>query len=299
MDIINGILKIIMSIQLVDVIDIILLTILMYNIMKLMDKTNTLKVFWGIVMIFIASIVLRSFELKTMNYLLDNFFQVSILALIILFQPELRRMLERLGMGINQLTRFKLSDKLEQANMNAEEKQREHCISCIAEACDSMSKAKTGALIVMEMRDNLDDLVADRGMVINADISTEYLLSLFEKNTPLHDGAVIIRNYRIFAAACYLKQLGREYTRQVSMSLGTRHMAAIGQSTQCDALIIVVSEETGNISVAIDGQLTRDLSKQGLINILRRKLISTRPKTFGNMIASSIRRKNEQNKDGE
>ena len=188
---------------------------------------------------------------------------MGILAIIIVFQPELRRILEKVG-------RTKVSTialTIEQSD--AANNPRDIAIKGIAEACEMLHNTKTGALIIIERQIKLGDII-EKAQVVNADPNPELFCNLFFNKAPLHDGAVIIRNNRIYAAGCFLPNTTKD--QYLPAALGSRHRAAVGMSENSDALVIVVSEETGTISIAMDGQLTRDLNKESLTNILRSKM---------------------------
>lgn len=254
--------------------DIFLLTILVYYIIKLMKETRAAQLLKGIgilVLVYVlAKVVLK---LQAITYIVENFFQVGIIAIIIIFQPELRRILEKVG-------RTRIITPATSTAYDATA--RSSAIAEIADACQRMHESKTGALIVIERTTKISEYIKENNSIINANVEANLLCNLFFNKAPLHDGAVIIRENRIYAAACYLPM--PENDSYLPNELGTRHRAAIGLSEKSDAIIIVVSEETGKISVASDGQLTRNISKEELENILRktmpddsqRKLIKTR-----------------------
>lgn len=219
----------------------------------------------GIGILIIIFLLVQVCQLKAMSYLMENFLQVGIMAIIIVFQPELRRILEKVGRTKVRTIALNIE------KMGTNDNPREKAINEIAQACDDMHRSKTGALIVIERDTKLGDVV-EESTIINAEADSKLLLNLFYKGSPLHDGAVVIRANRVYAAGCFIKHTAKA---DVSWELGSRHRAAIAMSENSDALIIVVSEETGAISVAHDGQLTRDLSKENLINILKIKMPGT------------------------
>ena len=249
-----------MSVTVFDVIDILLLTFLVYSLIKLMRETRAMQLLKGIFLLLIVFILVKSFDLKVMGYLIDNFLQVGIIALIIVFQPELRRILEKVG-------RAKVSTLGGSSERIATD--RDKAIAGIAEACARLHDSKTGALIVIERETRLGDIIEkETTSVINAECEPELFCNIFYNKAPLHDGAVIIRNFKIYAAGCFLPNTQKD--QYLSTDLGSRHRAAVGMSENSDALVIVVSEETGNISVALDGQLSRDQTPESLITIMRK-----------------------------
>ncbi len=262
-DIFQNFLRVVMSITVFDVIDILLLTYLVYMVLKLMKETRAEQLMKGILILVLMFMVVQVCQLKVMSFIFENFFQVGIIAIVVVFQPELRRILERVG-------RAKVPNISLGADSDAESSAaREAAITGIAEACERLHMTKTGALIVVERQTKLGD-ITEKSTIINAAPEPELFCNLFYNKAPLHDGAIIIRDNRIYAAGCFLPNTNKD--QYLSSDLGSRHRAAIGMSENADSLVIVVSEETGTISVAENGQLTRGLSKEALIKILRRKM---------------------------
>lgn len=282
-DVFQNFTRIILSIDFFDVLDILILTFLVYYVIKLMRDTRAMQLFKGIIFIVILFIVVQIFELKAMGFIMDNFLQVGIIAIIIVFQPELRRILEKVGRTrVGTFTQS--TDKVVGAASA-----RENAINGIAEACSRLHDSKTGALIVIERETKLGEIIEkETTSVINAECEPELFCNLFYNKAPLHDGAVIIRDNRIYAAGCFLPNTQKD--QYLSTDLGSRHRAAVGMSENSDALVIVVSEETGTISVAKDGQLTRDLSRDALVNILRSLMPGT--------VMKNTKRKQKQRSDG-
>ena len=259
-DIFGNFVRIFQSVTIFDVLDIILLTILVYSLIKLMRETRAMQLLKGIFLLLLVFILVKSFDLKVMGYLIDNFSQVGMIALIIVFQPELRRILEKVG-------RAKVSTLAGPSDKSASA--RDKAILGIAEACSRLHDSKTGALIVIERETKLGDIIEkETTSIINAECEPELFCNIFYNKAPLHDGAVIIRNFRIYAAGCFLPNTQKDQC--LSTELGSRHRAAVGMSENSDALVIVISEETGNISVALDGQLSRDQTRESLITIMRK-----------------------------
>ena len=263
-DIFQNFIRVVMSITVFDIIDILLLTYLIYVIIKLMRETRAEQLMKGILILLLIFVVVQICQLKVMSFLFENFFQVGIIAIVVVFQPELRRILERVGRAKVPNLTFGL-----QSSDNESSAARDAAINGISEACERLHRTKTGALIVIERQGRLGD-ITEKATVINAAPEPDLICNLFYNKAPLHDGAIIIRDYRIYAAGCFLPNTSKD--QYLSSDLGSRHRAAIGMSENADSLVIVVSEETGAISVAENGQLTRGLSKEALVNILQKKM---------------------------
>lgn len=260
--------NIIHSLNIFDVLDILILTFLVYYVIKLLRETRAMQLLKGIFFIIVIFILVKIFNLRAMSFLLDNFLQVGIIAIMIVFQPELRRILEKVG-GTKVAT-FAQSVEKNAGNTSV----RERAILGIADACARLHDSKTGALIVIERETKLGDIIEkETTSIINAECEPELFCNLFYNKAPLHDGAVIIRDNRIYAAGCFLPNTQKD--QFLSTELGSRHRAAVGMSENSDALVIVVSEETGTISVALDGQLSRDLTRDGLVTILQKYMPGT------------------------
>lgn len=240
-----------------NLVDIGILAVLIYNVIKLVMHTRANSLFKGIAVILILAWISDVMQISALNWLLQQVISMGFLAIVIVFQPELRRALDQLGRS--KLTRQMFSTSKKQRSTNTE-----HHVSEIVHALSNMSRKKIGALIVFERSTSLGDIV-ESGTVVDAEISDPLIENIFEPNTPLHDGAMIIRDERIVAAACIL-QLSDDYT--ISRELGTRHRAAIGITESTDAVSLIVSEETGIISMARDGKLTRYLDAKSLSILL-------------------------------
>lgn len=239
-------------IKITDLIDIFIVTFILYKALKFIRDTRTVHLLKGVVVLIVVMQVSQFAKLHTVNYLLSNALQLGMIAIIIVFQPELRRALEQLGrttMG----QWFNFEDR-------ADDIEKEKMIKEVKESCVSMSKSHIGALIVMEREIKIGDIVGT-GITINADVSAELLTNIFVPKTPLHDGAVIIRNNKIEAASCFLPL---SQNPNVSKELGTRHRAGLGMSEESDAVVVIVSEETGNISIACGGELYMKLTPEAL-----------------------------------
>lgn len=248
------------AIGVADVIDILVVAVGLYYLFRFIRQRRASKLAVGIVLLIVLYLLSQVFELNTINFVMDNLFQVGIIAAMIVFQPELRSLLESFG---GQTKRFR-----DLAGHTADE--NEVAVEQIAEAASALSRERTGALMVIQRNTPLGDYI-NSGTVINADVSAILLRNLFFNKSPLHDGAVIIRDGRIHAAGCFLPLSSDE---DIMKELGTRHRAAIGASENSDAVIIVVSEENGIISVAREGELTCDFDKDSLSAYLRELFVT-------------------------
>ncbi len=240
-----------MPAPLLDLLDILLVTVLIYQLLLLIRGTRAVQLVMGLVVLFVLYAVSRLLGLVTVNWLLSYVGIVIPIAFLILFQPELRRMLEQLGRGGVLSTAF--GPPLGRAEAI-------RLVSDVARAARVLSIRKTGALVVLERNTGLTDVV-ETGIRVDATVTVPLLLTIFYPNTPLHDGAVVLRGNRVLAAACLLP-LSENPT--LSKTLGTRHRAAIGIAEQTDAVAVIVSAETGVISVAREGELRRGLSEEEL-----------------------------------
>ena len=246
------------TIQVMDVVDILLVAFVIYKIILMLQTTSSARIAKSLVIILLLTAATSLLNMYLMNYLLDKILEIGLIALVIMFQPELRRMLEKLG---SKSFREILSMKEEQRNID-------RVISETVRACEIMSRERTGVLIVFERTTSLEDY-QKTGTVIDARVSSELLRNIFFTKASLHDGAVIIRNERIAAAGCVLPLTENH---NISSDLGTRHRAGIGMSEVSDAVVVIVSEETGTISVAISGMLKRHLAPQTLEKLLLNEL---------------------------
>ena len=239
--------------QLNDLLDILIVAVLIYQMIMLTRDTRASEVLKGFLLLVGASLLSSLLGLTAVTWVLKQILSNGALVLVVLFQPEIRRVLEQLGRGA----------KMEHFQSDGEENQR--IISEITQCLTSLSRRRVGALIVFERRTGLKD-VMETGTRLDSTISAPLLENIFEPNTPLHDGAVIIRGTRIVSAACMLTTLSE--SNAITRDLGTRHRAAIGISETTDALVLIVSEETGVISMARDGKLTRHLDAKAIGEIL-------------------------------
>ena len=255
-----------------DFLDIIIVAYLIYKAIGFVRRTNSNNLAKGLVVFLLALWGSDIFSLTMINFLLRKTAELGLIALLILFQPELRRLLERMGSGFA-------------SGRSSSGTVMDSAISQTVQACCDMSDSKTGALIIFERGVALNSIIST-GTVINADTTAELLKNMFFNKAPLHDGAVIIRDGRIAAAGCVLPLTQRT---NLSKDLGMRHRAGIGLSEESDAVIIVVSEETGAISVAMDGMLKRHLSGEALDKLLRSELTREEDSTEKHSFMDNIR----------
>ena len=237
-----------------DIIEIIIIAIVLYQVMGWFKKSRAWTLFKGIAVLALCWLVAAVFDLNTILWIFRNTISVGIIAIIIIFQPELRRALEQLGKQNIIATLFDSSSSEKRERFTAK------TMNELIKAAFEMSKNKTGALIVIEQNVALGDYERT-GIPIDAVVSSQLLVNIFEHNTPLHDGAVIMRNNRIVAATCYLPLSD---SLEINKELGTRHRAGIGISEVSDSMTIIVSEETGDVSVAVGGELFRGLDADNL-----------------------------------
>lgn len=255
MELLNVAINSVKNISFSSIMDIIVVTFIFYKTYMLIKETRAEQLLKGIILIVFLIPISSFFNLTMLNWILTKTITIGVLSFIIIFQPEIRSALEHLG-------RTTFLDK----PIIEDEEKLEKIIGEITNAADSLSKNKTGALIIIEQLTGLQD-IANSGIKLDAELSSALLENIFVVNTPLHDGATIIRNDRIMSAACILPLTNN---RNINKKLGTRHRAAIGISENSDALIVIVSEETGIISLAVNGNLTRNYDSEKLRNILVR-----------------------------
>lgn len=251
----NSLGKTLPTITLIDVIDILLVALLIYSVINLIRTTSAARIAKAIIIVILITFLTEILNLHTANYVMSNVLEIGIVALVIVFQPELRRMLEKLG-GRS----FK-----ELVGRGTVAADAEDMIKQTVEACRIMSQERVGALIVME-RDNSLEQICKSGTTVDAVVSQELIRNIFFPKASLHDGAIVISGDRILSAGCVLPL---SENRQLSTDLGTRHRAGVGISEISDALVIIVSEETGTISVADGGMLKRHLAAETLEKMLR------------------------------
>lgn len=269
-----------------DIIEILLIAFVIYQLIKWLRGTRAWVVFKGIAVILLIAVVAMIFELTTILWILSNTINVGIIAILIIFQPEFRRALESLGRR-NFITGLLLNDEGVGSIQATNE-----CIEEIVYATEEMSKTKTGALIVIEREIHLTEH-QNTGIPIDAVVTSQLLMNIFEHNTPLHDGAIIIRDNRVVAATCYLPLSDN---MSLSKELGTRHRAAVGITEVSDCLVIIVSEENGYISLATGGNIIRNVNREYLLNKLGVKTaakVEFRPLQILKGRRSNVRKNNE------
>ena len=251
--------KYLRTMSLADIVDVLIVAVLIYVCIGLIRRTNANRLARGIVLILLALVVSDIARLKMVNSLMRRIVELGLIAIVVIFQPEIRRLLERMGSG-------KFAYFFGAAGAPAT---MESVINQTVLACASMSESRTGALIVFERTSSLNGQIAT-GTVVTAEVSSELLRNIFFVNSPLHDGAVIMRDGRLAAAGCMLPLSNNA---SLSPDLGMRHRAGIGMSEHSDAVVAIVSEETGSISVAMDGMLKRHLTPDTFGKILRAELM--------------------------
>ena len=246
------------------ILDISIVVFLAYSLIKITKSSRAWQLLKGIALLIVAQWLSKVLNLSLLNYILSAFMSWGVILLIVIFQPEIRRALEQLG--TNKLTRFFGFDNKDIAKKTKED------IYKVVIAANELAKTRTGALIVIERDIKIKDIVST-GIIIDSEVSPQLLVNIFVPKTPLHDGAVVISNNRIAAAACMLPLAS---SADIAKELGTRHRAAIGISKESDSIAIVVSEETGKISVAKDGTLIADVREDVLKKILISNIVTKR-----------------------
>lgn len=243
-----------------SLLDVVIVVFLLYKLFQILQGTRAWQLLKGILFLILATFLSDLLKLNILNYILSSVMTYGVFMLIVIFQPELRRALEQLG--TNKFSKYFGMDN----DVNTKIKEN---IYKIAIAAMELSKTGTGALIVMEREIKIQDITST-GIVMNAEISPQLLVNIFEPKTPLHDGAVVISNHKIAAASCMLPLAD---DKDIARELGTRHRAAIGISKESDCIVVVVSEETGKVSIAKDGTLIADVREDVLKKILLKNLI--------------------------
>lgn len=261
----NAFLSIVQSIGIFDILDIAIITIIIYRVLTLLKKTRAFQLLKGVILVLAVYIFAIRFKLKTLKFVIQNLLQVGLIALLVVFQPEVRRALEQVGNANVLMANLFKKKTPEQAEIDRLRK----AIAAICDSVEKMSEDRTGALIVMEKFGKLDT-IKQSGTFINADITPELIGTIFYEGTPLHDGATIIHDGRITHAGCVLPLSDN---LEISKEMGTRHRAALGLSEVSDAIPLVVSEETGTISFAKNGVLVRHLDRQSLYDMLTKEFI--------------------------
>src|SRR5690606_2384450 len=247
-----------------DIIDVGIVAFIIYKMMLLVRGTRAVQLLKGIFVLVATWAISTWFDLYTLKWLMNQMFTFGIVTVLIIFQPELRRVLEQLGRG----NLFSRSSTLDRTDLNEQ-------IDEIIRAVRSMSKRKIGALIVFERKTGVTEMI-ESGIALESKISSELLLNIFTPNSPLHDGAVIIRANQIMAAGCYLPLSENPF---ISKELGTRHRAEIGVSEVSYAISLIVSEETGQVSLSINGMIVRDINEESLISKLYEELSPSKEST--------------------
>lgn len=249
---------------LASAVDILLVWYVIYKLIMVIRGTKAVQLLKGIFVILLVRLVSEFFGLKTLSWIMQQAINWGVLAIIIIFQPELRRALEQLGRG-----------KFFSRSGTPEDEEQEKTVNAIIKATDYMAKRRIGALISIERETGMSDYI-ETGIPLNSKISSELLINIFIPNTPLHDGAVILQKNSVAAAACYLPLSESPF---ISKELGTRHRAALGISEVTDSLTVVVSEETGSISMTKNGELYRDLNAEAFKEALSNELLVSSSKS--------------------
>ena len=266
-----------------DYIDIILVAVLIYYCIKFLSETRSGSVVKGILLLFVAFLIAKWLQLNAISYIIDNTVQLGFLAVIVVFQPELRSALEKVGRtNFKSLTTPQGGEKIDSINNMIDE---------TVDSINDMSKRKIGALIVFENNTRLGEVIKT-GISLNCDFSSQTVVTVFFPKSPLHDGAMIVRDCKILAAGCLLPLT----QQQINKALGTRHRAAVGMSEISDALVVVVSEETGRISYAQNGNITTNVKSSEIANLLRKLYLGKDVKTnkFFRLFKNKKENKNEK-----
>ncbi len=265
------------NIRVFDIIDILVIAFVIYKCVDFFKKSRAGQLMKGVFMLLIIFLLAQWLDLVTLKWLLNKLIDSAIVVVAIIFQPELRRVLERVGRG--QLGGSRV--------INDESENLLHCIDAVCKSCASMQEQKIGALIVFE-RSTLLSEIADTGTLIDAEASTQLISNVFFPKSPLHDGALLLREGRLLSAGCILPLTSNE---NINSSLGTRHRAAIGLSENSDAAVVVVSEETGTISVAVNGEIKRNYNMITLREELNRLLFVDESRIAGDSFFTKIKNK--------
>lgn len=270
MEIFNSILSIIKTIQLRDIVDILAIALLIFGLFKLIQETRAVQLLKGVIMLLIVYFLSSLFGLVMLSSLLRTFFEAAVVVIAIIFQPEIRKALEQMGRNNTYKKYIKIF-----TNHHKGDEWKKAVEKSIVDAADTavlFSRSKTGALLVFERETMLSDIAAT-GTIIDAETSVALFGNIFFNKAPLHDGASIIRDGKLFAAGCILPLTSN---LNVDINLGTRHRAGLGISEQSDAVVLIVSEETGVISLAVNGILLREFTREELIKKLEQFLIYDR-----------------------
>lgn len=272
----NQIVYAVSSIRVFDIIDIVVIAFLIYKAIQFLRENRAGQLAKGIIVLVAVYLIAKAFDLAVLRWVLAFVFNSAIVALAVIFQPELRRMLEKIGqlnLGGNQV-------------LDSEQERTKEAIDSICKAAGNMKDSKTGALIVFERKTQLGEII-NTGTIIDAKPSVSMVCNVFYPKSPLHDGAIIVRDGRLYAAGCILPLT---QNNNLSTHFGTRHRAAIGMTENSDAIVLVVSEETGNISIAYNGKITRNYTAATAYAELQDKLLASDGKEKENRLMTSIRR---------
>ncbi len=285
----NQIVFAVSNIRLFDIVDIMVIAYILYKAIGFLRESRSGQLVKGLLVLFVAYLIAGWWELATIQIILSRVFDSAIIAAAVIFQPELRRILEKVGR-----TNFRRGQLLD-----GEVDVLSQCIDNVSRSIATMQEKRIGALIVFEKTTQLGEIIAT-GTVIDAESSVSIINNIFFPKSPLHDGAMIIRDGRVYAAGCILPLTQRE---DISLQLGTRHRAAIGMTENSDAIVLVVSEETGTISIVSNGQMTRDYNAISAGAELRRLLLEgeeeTKSSAFITTVKKFINKKKDNGKDGE
>ena len=276
--------NIVSGVGVTDILDIMIVTFIIYKLLDFIRETRAEQLAKGLLLLVVATLLSKVLQLYTLHWILSGVMTVGLIAVVVIFQPELRRGLEYLG-------RSKFSNVLSEVD----KEEAKYMVGQLVEAIDSMSVSRTGALIVIEREISLSDIV-ETGTVIDAVISAQMVGNIFYEGAPLHDGALIIRGNRLYAAGCVLPLT---QNKNLNKELGTRHRAGIGITENSDALVIIVSEETGIISVAQNGKLTRFLDVKKIEKSLLNLYLEESKRTVGEKISSVLKGIRQGVKDAE
>ena len=262
----NSIVANFQTFKLVDLLDILIIAFLIYQLLGIVNRTRAGQLAKGALIVLAVYLMANILNMRTVTWLLNSLLQVGLLTLVVLFQPEIRRALERMGQTDQWAYRFFNKNRYNDTSLKGAWRS---AIIAICDAAERFSETKTGALIVLERNTNLSEIVRT-GTPVNSAVNLEVLGTIFYEGTPLHDGAAIIENGRIKAAGCVLPLSNN---LDLGKDMGTRHRAGLGMSENSDAIVVIVSEETGIISMAKNGVLIRRLDRQNLFNLLQEEIV--------------------------
>lgn len=272
------------AVKLQDIVDILIVAFLIYKLFPVFQSTGTGRIAWIVLIVVVVTWLTGLLELHALNYILNQVIEIGLIAIVILFQPEIRRMIDH--MSNIKLKQFLFSEKPTQENVGV--------IEQTVQACEILSQEKTGALMVFTRNNSLDEIFKT-GTKLDAQVSEQLIRNVFFPKASLHDGAMIIREGRIAAAGCVLPL---SESNRISADLGTRHRAALGMSEVSDAVVVVVSEETGAISVAVDGVLKRHLAPETLDQLLRNELCPKEEKDEDKLVVKLRQKLQKKDKEG-